>query len=192
MPLKIWNGSAWNSGSAIKIWNGSAWVSASTGKVWNGSAWQQFFGGYTVNSGTGSNYFNVFGNTVNYYFSGWSSVSEVQNNLASGLFPSATMGSISPTPIVVNGATVVAVYGRQIDSLGGPSTGYVTEYTVVVSGVQASGTINTITIDGTLYNSTPTRGDWTTFNSSVYTSFTWSVTYEPTKFNSSTDSVIIT
>lgn len=45
MAIKVWNGTAWTSGSAIKVWDGSAWVSASTGKVWNGTAWQQFFNG---------------------------------------------------------------------------------------------------------------------------------------------------
>ncbi len=35
--LKVWNGSAWVTGT-MKIWNGSAWVAANL-KRWNGSAW---------------------------------------------------------------------------------------------------------------------------------------------------------
>lgn len=49
MPLKVWNGSSWLTGSALKVWNGSSWTAAKTGKVWNGSSWITFFSGTTVN-----------------------------------------------------------------------------------------------------------------------------------------------
>lgn len=44
MPLKVWNGSAWSTASAIKVWNGTSWASASLGKVWDGTQWQTFHG----------------------------------------------------------------------------------------------------------------------------------------------------
>lgn len=44
MSLNVWNGTAWQTASAIKVWNGSAWVSATSGKIWNGTAWVDFFG----------------------------------------------------------------------------------------------------------------------------------------------------
>lgn len=44
MPLKVWNGSAWSTASAIKVWNGTSWASATFGKVWDGTQWQTFHG----------------------------------------------------------------------------------------------------------------------------------------------------
>ena len=51
MPLKVWDGSAWNVMAQMKVWNGSSWVAlndinnAKTAKVWNGSSWVQFHPG---------------------------------------------------------------------------------------------------------------------------------------------------
>jgi hypothetical protein len=51
MPLKVWNGSAWQVQAQIKVWNGSSWVAlndinnAKTARVWNGSSWVQFHPG---------------------------------------------------------------------------------------------------------------------------------------------------
>jgi len=57
MPLKVWDGSAWNVMAQMKVWNGSAWVALVAGKVWNGSAWVQFHPGvqlqdYPASGGT--------------------------------------------------------------------------------------------------------------------------------------------
>jgi hypothetical protein len=51
MPLKVWDGSAWQVQAQIKVWNGSSWVAlndinnAKTARVWNGSSWVQFHPG---------------------------------------------------------------------------------------------------------------------------------------------------
>ena len=57
MPLKVWDGSAWQVQAQIKVWNGSSWVPLVAGKVWNGSAWVQFHPGvqlqdYPASGGT--------------------------------------------------------------------------------------------------------------------------------------------
>jgi hypothetical protein len=52
MPLKVWNGSAWQVQAQIKVWNGSSWVPASAGKVWNGSSWVQFHPGVYLDPAT--------------------------------------------------------------------------------------------------------------------------------------------
>jgi hypothetical protein len=61
MPLKVWNGSAWQVQAQIKVWNGSSWVStnalnnAKSAKVWNGSSWVQFHPGVRLDeTSTGS------------------------------------------------------------------------------------------------------------------------------------------
>lgn len=58
MPLKVWNGSAWQVQAQIKVWNGSSWVAlnaidnAKTARVWNGSSWVQFHPGVRLNTST--------------------------------------------------------------------------------------------------------------------------------------------
>lgn len=56
MPLKVWNGSAWQVQAQIKVWNGTSWVAlnaidnAKTARVWNGSSWVQFHPGVRLNT----------------------------------------------------------------------------------------------------------------------------------------------
>ena len=56
MPLKVWNGSAWEMMAQLKVWNGSSWVStnaldnAKSARVWNGSSWVQFHPGVRLDT----------------------------------------------------------------------------------------------------------------------------------------------
>jgi len=101
------------------------------------------------------------------------------------------MGSISSTP-VINGATVVNISGSSLFPPDGTGP-FAGAYQVIVSGDWPAGTINTLTIDGTLYDTTPTRNLLTDDNITYYTSFAWTLgTDEYSKFNTSADSVIIT
>lgn len=54
MPLKVWDGSAWQVQAQLKVWNGSSWVptnelnNAKSARVWNGSSWVQFHPGVQI------------------------------------------------------------------------------------------------------------------------------------------------
>jgi hypothetical protein len=40
-PIKVWNGSAWQTAKNVYVWNGSGWQDAKAVYVWNGTAWQK-------------------------------------------------------------------------------------------------------------------------------------------------------
>lgn len=48
MPLRTWNGSAFNIAKSARVWNGSSWVSAKSAKVWNGSSWVNFLSSVNI------------------------------------------------------------------------------------------------------------------------------------------------
>lgn len=55
MPLKVWDGSAWQEVGAIKVWNGSSWVNSFAGSTWNGSSWVNFFPSVRLNNNNADN-----------------------------------------------------------------------------------------------------------------------------------------
>lgn len=52
MPLRTWNGSAFNIAKSLKVWSGSAFTSAKSAKVWNGSSWVNFLSSVNITNQT--------------------------------------------------------------------------------------------------------------------------------------------
>ena len=99
MPLKVWNGSAWSTASAIKVWNGTSWASASLGKVWDGTQWQTFHGSTlaaAINSTSAEeNVYNAgetLSITYNLFNTGVASLTRVASGPTDGLFLNSATG----------------------------------------------------------------------------------------------------
>ena len=54
MPLRTWNGSAFNIAKSAKVWNGSSWVNIKSAKVWNGSSWVNFLSSVNIEDASDS------------------------------------------------------------------------------------------------------------------------------------------
>jgi len=132
--------------------------------------------GTTVTVGSMSSVNTINGNTFAWW--GWSSLTNTGTPSGPWLFyPDNTAGSISPTPYVVNGLTVLGIVSRS--AANGATDAAV--YYVYVSGNHTTG-ITTLTINGTTLTGPVATYDSTGQGSASNTRFAFTRTDATTLF----------